>query len=225
MDYLVLDSNIDQIQVEHETQRSRFITLLSRANSLDAARSHHEKAKQAFPDARHHCFAYIISEDHDHLPKQHSNDDGEPSGTAGRPMLDVLSGFTLDGLHLVNVSCVVVRYFGGTILGTGGIVRAYSKAVTLGIAEARYCQRKLNQVIRFDVAYEELPKVEFYIHKNPLIEERVQILEQTYKSTTCNLCLATTNPGKLLSALSTLISRQISYDELPPAFVEVPLLH
>ena len=75
------------------------------------------------PDARHHCAAFVVSAD-GAQPFSHSSDDGEPSGTAGRPMLDVLAGS-----KLVDVVAVVTRYFGGTLLGTGGLVRAYSDSV------------------------------------------------------------------------------------------------
>lgn len=87
------------------------------------------RLREEFPDARHHCSAFVVWQD-GAAPIQHSSDDGEPSGTAGRPMLDVLTGAGLS-----NVCAVVVRYFGGTLLGTGGLVRAYSDAVSAVLAE------------------------------------------------------------------------------------------
>ena len=78
--------------------------------------------KKKYWDARHHCFAYVIGDRHE---LARFSDDGEPGGTAGKPMLDVLMG---EDIH--NVAVVVTRYFGGTLLGTGGLVRAYSKAAT-----------------------------------------------------------------------------------------------
>lgn len=109
---------------EIEIRRSRFITWIGRADDGDAARELIALARAEYPDARHHCSAYIHE-----VPGanrvERSSDDGEPSGTAGRPMLDVLSGS-----GLTDVAAVVVRYFGGVKLGTGGLVRAYSDAVS-----------------------------------------------------------------------------------------------
>ncbi len=112
-----------ELRSELEVKRSRFITLIRRVDSADVARQLLADARDEFPDARHHCSAFIVSQQHAN-PVLHSSDDGEPSGTAGRPMLDVLVGH-----NLTDISAVVVRYFGGTLLGTGGLVRAYSDAV------------------------------------------------------------------------------------------------
>ncbi|XCB29682.1 YigZ family protein [Arcanobacterium hippocoleae] len=106
-----------------EIKRSQFITLIRRTDSQETARAFINEVRAEFPDARHHCSAYIITMP-GAQPLQHSSDDGEPAGTAGKPILDVLSGF-----ELTNAAAVVVRYFGGTLLGTGGLVRAYSSSV------------------------------------------------------------------------------------------------
>lgn len=117
---------------EYEEKRSRFLAVLRRINDddEDAARALVSDLRRAHPDARHHCSAFLIE-----VPGssriERSNDDGEPSGTAGTPMLDVLRGSGLSG-----VSVVVVRWFGGTKLGTGGLVRAYGAAVTAAIEQA-----------------------------------------------------------------------------------------
>lgn len=112
-----------ELSSEIEIKRSRFITRIARVDSAEGARSFITKVREEFPDARHHCNAYIISVP-GAQPLAHSSDDGEPSGTAGRPMLDVLHGYALQ-----DIVAVVVRYFGGTLLGTGGLVRAYSDSV------------------------------------------------------------------------------------------------
>lgn len=108
-------------------QRSRFVTLLARTDGEDAARSAISSERSTYPDARHHCVAYIVR-----VPAamdiERSSDDGEPAGTAGTPMLDVLRG---SGLR--DVTAVVTRYFGGVLLGTGGLVRAYSASVAHAI--------------------------------------------------------------------------------------------
>lgn len=118
------------ITVETEVKRSRFITDLARTSSEEEARAIVDLAKETYPDARHHCSGFIISSNHVN-PLTRSSDDGEPAGTAGRPILDAL-------LHagLADVTAVVTRYFGGTLLGTGGLVRAYGGAVQAAISAA-----------------------------------------------------------------------------------------
>lgn len=120
----------DSVRTELVISRSRFITQLSPATNPDEARELVADMRAEFPDARHHCCAWIVQVDGEQ-DREHSSDDGEPSGTAGRPMLDVLRGS-----GLTNVSAVVVRYFGGTLLGTGGLVRAYSDSVSQAVNEA-----------------------------------------------------------------------------------------
>lgn len=115
---------------EYEEKRSRFVAVLRRCDDEEAARALTAELRATYPTARHHCSAFLVD-----VPGasriERSNDDGEPSGTAGIPMLDVLRGSSLTG-----VSAVVVRWFGGTKLGTGGLVRAYSAAVTAAVDEA-----------------------------------------------------------------------------------------
>ncbi len=125
---------------ELEIRRSRFITWIDRADDEDAARDLVAAARAEYPDARHHCSAFLVE-----VPGanrvERSSDDGEPSGTAGRPMLDVLQGS-----GLTNVAAVVVRYFGGVKLGTGGLVRAYGDAVSHVLDDVPRRRRVLRQL-------------------------------------------------------------------------------
>ena len=105
-------------------KKSRFIATVRLVESEEEALSCLEALRKKYWDARHNCFVYIIGENQETV---RCSDDGEPSGTAGRPMLDVVQG-----AGLRNVLVVVTRYFGGTLLGTGGLVRAYSQAVQEG---------------------------------------------------------------------------------------------
>lgn len=119
-DYQIADN-----KVEHETvvNRSRFICYLSPCASIDEAKAQVKFFKQAYPQASHHCYAFLTKAANDSLGYGYS-DDGEPSGTAGKPMLAVLQGGGIG-----QVCAVVVRYFGGTKLGTGGLQRAYADSV------------------------------------------------------------------------------------------------
>ena len=111
---------------EYEEKRSRFIGEIFPAASEDEAKERIAAVRKKYPDARHHCWAWVLPDG-----AFRWSDDGEPGGTAGGPMLEVLRGADVYG-----VLCVVTRYFGGTLLGSGGLVRAYSKAAALSLADA-----------------------------------------------------------------------------------------
>ena len=111
-------------EAEYVEKRSRFIATLSPVTSEEEATAQIEALRKKYYDARHNCYAYIVFSEDGRDRIERSSDDGEPSGTAGRPMLDVLSGH-----QLRNVLVVVTRYFGGVKLGPGGLVRAYGTAV------------------------------------------------------------------------------------------------
>lgn len=113
---------------EYSEKRSRFIAVLRHTKDERAAMEFVDEVRAAHRDARHNCFAYSVSGG---IFKRYS-DDGEPHGTAGKPMLDIL-----DGAGLTGVTAVVTRYFGGVLLGTGGLVRAYSSAVKSAVAAAK----------------------------------------------------------------------------------------
>ena len=113
---------LEPVQTEILVVNSRFITNLEYAGSVEEARAHLARVRGHHPTATHNVSAFIIG--HGNSIITHCSDDGEPSGTAGRPALAVLQGSGLG-----NVSVVVTRYFGGTLLGTGGLVRAYGDAV------------------------------------------------------------------------------------------------
>ena len=121
--------------VEIEVKRSRFLCDVRRVPTEEEARAVVERARRRHWDARHHCSAFVLGPD---ASVQRSNDDGEPSGTAGAPMLEVLRGRGVS-----DVVAVVTRWFGGVLLGAGGLVRAYGDAVRAGLDEAGVRRRVL----------------------------------------------------------------------------------
>lgn len=116
-------------QGEITEKKSRFIATVRLVKTEEEAVKFIEEMKKKYWDATHNCSAYVIGERREIM---RCSDDGEPQGTAGKPMLDVLLGE-----ELYNTAVVVTRYFGGTLLGTGGLVRAYSKSVQEGLAQSR----------------------------------------------------------------------------------------
>jgi uncharacterized YigZ family protein len=139
---------------EHEItiQKSRFISYIDRATTEEEALAFIQKIKKNNWDATHNCSAYIIGEN-DQIQK--ANDDGEPSGTAGVPMLEVLKK-----KGLKDTVVVVTRYFGGIKLGAGGLIRAYGKATSEGLAATGIVDRELMQVMHTEIDYTLLGKVE-----------------------------------------------------------------
>ncbi len=127
--------------VEIEVKRSRFLCHVERVADEDDARAVVERIRKQHWDARHHCSAFVLGPD---AGVQRSNDDGEPSGTAGAPMLEVLRG-----REVSDVVAVVTRWFGGVLLGAGGLVRAYGDAVRVTLDEVGVRQRLLME--QYDV--------------------------------------------------------------------------
>lgn len=143
------------VRRELEIKRSRFIATAARSESIEEARTFIDEIRSEFPDARHHCTAFSVTLPHSSHPVLHSSDDGEPSGTAGRPMLDVLIGSRIS-----NICVVVTRYFGGTLLGTGGLVRAYSDAVRAALQAAPLVQTQQAHVFSVSLPHATAGKFE-----------------------------------------------------------------
>lgn len=129
------------VGVSMEIKRSEFITYLCRVTDEESARALVDRSRKVHHDARHHCSAFLLGVDRG---IQRSNDDGEPAGTAGVPMLDALrKRETANGAtDLSDICAVVVRYFGGIKLGAGGLVRAYSEAVSQALDAATLIRRE-----------------------------------------------------------------------------------
>lgn len=117
------------VELEYEIKKSRFIARAARAVNRQQALEQLEQAKRDYPDARHHCWAYLIGNPHSPTTVAMS-DDGEPTGTAGKPILNVLQH-----KHIGDIMLIVIRYFGGIKLGAGGLVRAYGHAAQLAMAD------------------------------------------------------------------------------------------
>lgn len=124
------DIPAEGVSLSEETiKKSRFITLLAHTDGVEAARAFVQQVKEAHPDARHHCWAWVAGAPNDSQQLGFS-DDGEPSGTAGKPMLAQLMG-----ANIGEITAVVVRYYGGIMLGTGGLVKAYGGGVQQGLKQ------------------------------------------------------------------------------------------
>lgn len=139
---------------EFEVKRSRFIGWVARATTEDEARAVIAAAREEYPDARHHCSAFIVHQD-GAQPIERSSDDGEPSGTAGKPMLEVLKG---SGMQ--DVVAVAIRYFGGIKLGTGGLVSAYTASVADTLEQVTRVTREVRELGTVDFPHAEAGRIE-----------------------------------------------------------------
>ena len=147
-------------EAEIVEKKSRFIATVRPVKSEEEALAFIEEMKKKYWNATHNCFAYVLGE---HFHMQRCSDDGEPSGTAGKPMLDVLLG---EEIH--DVAVVVTRYFGGTLLGTGGLVRAYSASTKEGLLASKVITKMYGQLVSIETDYTGLGKIQYILGQRGL---------------------------------------------------------
>lgn len=179
---------------EIEEKKSRFIASIEPVSCEEEAIAFFNKKKKEYWDARHNCTAFTIGEKHENT---RCNDDGEPSGTAGRPMLDVL---LREDIH--NVAVVVTRYFGGTLLGTGGLVRAYQKSVQEGLKNSVIIERHKGCHLTINTDYTGLGKIQYI-----LAGAGITTLDTEY---TEGVCIHTMVPSEQLLTLQNEITQGTS---------------
>lgn len=149
-------------------KKSKFISNIFYVETVEEAEDIIEKTRKKYYDARHNCFAYRIIKEDCILERQ--SDDGEPQGTAGAPMLNILSK-----KELKNVLVIVTRYFGGILLGTGGLVKAYSEALNQAIQNAKEVDKEEGYVAEVNLEYEEQREFEYMCEKN-----KIKIVDKEY---------------------------------------------
>ena len=142
-------------------KKSRFIGDVYNIENEEDALYHINETKKKYWDARHHCYAYIIGNNNE---IKRFSDDGEPSGTAGKPILDVL-----DKSGIANCLIIVTRYFGGTLLGTGGLIRAYSEAAKSGIEASGIMEVKKGIQAQIDADYNSFGKIQYMCMERNII--------------------------------------------------------
>lgn len=151
----------ENIETEIVEKKSKFIANLIYVTSEEMAEEELQKVRKKYHDARHNCYAYRIQKENNFLTK--SSDDGEPSGTAGAPMLNLLIQ-----QNLGNVLIVVTRYFGGILLGTGGLVRAYTEATQKAIEKASLVKEEPGLLVEIEVTYPQTDFVKYYCKKEKI---------------------------------------------------------
>ena len=192
--YRTIKEKDDSIETLYEIQKSKFITHICHVETEEAARDFIQSMKKRYFDARHNCSAWVLGELAD---KQKSNDDGEPGGTAGNPILEAIrkNGLT-------NIVVVVTRYFGGIKLGAGGLIRAYGHAAVLGLNEASILEMTPFQEVAITISYELLASVEHWIRQKEIRSTEPDYADQV----TLHLLLPPSEQEQLLRELTDLTS-------------------
>ena len=230
---LVTLAHGEQPEIDLEIKRSLFLARAHLTDTMDEAREFIARVRSAYPDARHHCSAMtvtVLSESGaptaSHHPTERSNDDGEPSGTAGQPMLE-----TLRGTGLANTTVVVARYFGGTLLGTGGLVRAYSEATARTLARASRVELIRRHLWDLRVPVAQAGRIEAELRSRDVAggdhdgHRLIQVEETIWGPTHAVLILATpfADPALLREPLAALTRGEGIAEPAGSRLVEVPL--
>lgn len=151
-------------------KKSKFIANLFHVESVEEAENRIKDIKKKYHDARHNCIAYRVAENGQIIEK--SSDDGEPSGTAGGPMLNILQKN-----NLCNLVIVVTRYFGGILLGTGGLVRAYSEVTQQAIEKSTKVIKVIGREMIIELDYSNLEKFKYYCKNNNINIKKIDYMD------------------------------------------------
>lgn len=188
-----------ETQDEFEERKSIFIGHIKRVNTEEEAKAFVDQKKEKYKDATHNVYAYIIGEN---AGIQRYSDDGEPKGTGGIPALEVLKKNDLR-----NVAVVVTRYFGGIMLGAGGLTRAYSKGAAIAVKAGEIVEKVLGSAVIFDMSYDMLGKVQY------LCATKEWHIEDTQYTDTVSVILYIENHKieEVVTAMSEVSSGKIEY--------------
>jgi uncharacterized YigZ family protein len=202
----------EEIRREQVVVNSRFIATLAPVASTEEARAFIARIRKEFSDATHNVPAYIIGGGNNLT--DYCSDDGEPSGTAGRPSLAVLRGSGLG-----DVAVVVTRYFGGTLLGKGGLVRAYTESTQMAVNAVRRARRQQVQVAMLALPYNLLERVRILVHKY-----RGDILDEDFAADiTMTLRFPVENAAEFQADLSELSAGSLRTETIETTEVLLPL--
>ncbi len=198
----------NDVQAEIVERKSKFIANLFYIESVEEAEEIIKKTKKKYFDARHNCIAYRVIENNQIVER--FSDDGEPSGTAGAPMLNILqkNGYA-------NILIIVTRYFGGILLGTGGLVRAYSDSLILAIEKSVKIQKSLGEQLEVKLEYSELENFKYYCRNN-----EINITETKYEEKiVCKIELEKDKKEKMIEDFKTKKVKILEYKEFCKKYI------
>lgn len=191
----------ENVEAEIVEKKSKFIANLIYVKSQEEAEEYLKNIRKKYYDAKHHCYAYSIMTKDGIINR--SSDDGEPSGTAGAPMLNIINKN-----ELINVLVVVTRYFGGILLGTGGLVKAYSDSTLKAIENADFVIEERGYEVRLEINYNDFDKLSYYCKMN-----NINVINSEYsEKVICNIELNNEEKDKLLNNLNELSFKIEKYE-------------
>ena len=182
----------NNVQTEIVVKKSKFICNLIKVDTQKEAEDIIKQFKKKYYDARHNCVAYRVVKDNKIIEK--SSDDGEPSGTAGGPMLNILQKN-----NLCNIVCIVTRYFGGILLGTGGLVRSYSDVTLSAIEIAEKVEKSIGLEFEVKLEYNNLETFKYYCKINSIFIKDIKYFDLI----SCKIQLDEVNKAKLVEDFET----------------------
>ena len=189
-------------------QKSRFIGYAAPCETEEEALSFLRRIKEKHRDARHHCYAYVVGLN---AGIMRYSDDGEPGGTAGLPMMDVLKN-----ANAVNCCVVVVRYFGGILLGTGGLVRAYTQGCKIALQAAALVRMERSCVFRCRISYPLWNSVQYTLQKQP-----VRIIDVAYaEDVVFTIAAKTKNSDAVIFQLRNLSDGRLDFEPISEDFMD-----
>ena len=199
-----------------EEKKSRFIADVFAVTTQQEAEEQINLITKRYWDARHHCYAYVLGSQSEIA---RCSDNGEPSGTAGKPILEVITGE-----HLTNTLIVVTRYFGGILLGTGGLVRAYTQAAQAGISAAHKGWMAYGEELTVQVEYNQVNAIQYYFR-----QEKITVKEQRYaEKVEYDIIVTITQVGDVKEKIARLtdgraktLEKEAGYDEMEERFIQL----
>ncbi len=198
----------ENVQSEIVEKKSKFIANIYFVQSVEEAENKIKEVKKKYHDARHNCSSYRVLEEGKIIEK--SSDDGEPSGTAGAPMLNILQR-----KELVNIVVIVTRYFGGILLGTGGLVRAYSDVTQKAIEESKISKIILGKEFEVKVEYSNHEKLKYYARIN-----NINIINTEFQNdVVCTLQIANEKIKKFLEDIEKKNLNILEYKEICEKYI------
>lgn len=190
-------------------KKSRFIANTFYVESVEEAESKIAQLNKKYYDARHNCYAYVIG---DNCEITKCSDNGEPSGTAGKPILEVITG-----AGLTNILIVVTRYFGGVLLGTGGLVRAYTQAAQAGVAASQVGEKVYGRLLDITIDYGRVGAVQYYLTQND-----ISIRDSQYAADVrFEICVREPDAERIQKDLIQKCDGQIKIEEMEKGFFMV----
>lgn len=198
-------------QNQIEIKKSKFICHLFRIDNEEQAREYINQIKKEHYKANHNCSAYLLGEN---FEIQRGSDDGEPSGTAGVPILEVLKKNELQ-----NTLAIVTRYFGGIKLGAGGLIRAYSTSVSEALDKIGIVEGKLQQILAITISYPQLGKLQNYLENEQITIQEINYLENI----TVKVAIDIKEIEIFIASIIDLFNSQVTITPLEKAYVENPV--